>query len=146
MAQLAQVNIARLLAAEGDERVQGFFANIERINAIAEASDGFVWRYEGDYHGSDEQDSLLVFNLSVWQSIEHLAAFVYRSDHVDILRRKSEWMLPMQNAHSALWWVSEGERPAPEMAMAKLQLLNDLGPTAQAFTFAHRFDSPTSLK
>ena len=46
--QLAQINIGKLLAPEGDPRVQPFFDALERINAIADASPGFVWRLQSD--------------------------------------------------------------------------------------------------
>ena len=138
MYHIAQVNIAQLLAPEGDPKVAGFFDNIERINSIADASDGFVWRYDGEYG----DNPLQVFNLSVWQDIESLAQFVYRSAHVDILRQKAQWMRPMDSEHSALWWVEQGHIPSPDEAILKLQHLNICGPSAQAFTFTHRYSAP----
>ena len=141
MYHIAQVNIARLKAPAGDSQVAGFFDNVSRINELAETSKGFVWRYVDDY-GSDP---LLAFNLSVWESIEDLGAFVYRSGHVEIMRRKQEWMQPMVSAHAALWWIKSGQLPTPATAMEKLELISNLGPTPQAFTFSKRFDSPDTL-
>jgi hypothetical protein len=123
MYHIAQVNIARLKASPGDPLVAGFFDNLVRINNLAEESKGFVWRYKEDF----SDDPLMVLNLSVGQNIEQLGAFVYRS------------------GHAALWWIKENQLPSPNLAMEKLALITELGPTADAFTFSQRFDSPDKL-
>jgi hypothetical protein len=134
--QIAQVNIAHLIAPEGDPLVSGFFDNIDRINHLAESSDGFVWRYEGDY-----PDPLLAFNLSVWQSIEQLSQFVYRSAHVEIFRDRQNWFQAMDKNHMALWWVRAGQRPSVEDSLQRLATLDKNGPSAEAFTFKQRFSA-----
>lgn len=131
---LAQVNIAQLVAPEGDPRVADFFNQVPQINALAEASDGYIWRYDGDY-----PEPLIAFNMSVWKSLEDLRLFVYRSAHVHVLRRKQEWFTPMSSAHMALWWIDENHLPTPKEGLAKLELLNTNGPTIDAFTFAQHF-------
>lgn len=131
---LAQVNIAKLVAPHGDPRVAGFFNQVPRINELAEASDGFIWRYEGDY-----PDPLIAFNMSVWKSLEDLRHFVYRSAHVHVLRRKQEWFSPMSSAHMALWWIDENHRPTTDDALAKLESLDTNGPNVDSFTFANPF-------
>ena len=141
MYHIAQVNIARLKAPPGDPVVAGFFDNLVRINTLAESSEGFVWRYKDDFG----DDPLMVLNLSVWQNIEQLVAFVYRSGHVEMLRRKEEWMQSIVKAHAALWWIKAGQLPTPNLAMEKLALITKLGPSADAFTFSQRFDSPDKL-
>ena len=140
MYHLAQVNIAELIAPEGDPRVQSFFDNIDRINHIADDSDGFIWRYDGDFMPSPTT----VFNLSVWSSIEQLREFVFRSDHVEIMRRKQEWMKPAESANLALWWIPAGSKIKPQQAIEKLQLLDQQGPSEQAFTWAHKFAAPNT--
>lgn len=44
---LAQINVGRLIAPRGDARVAPFFAALDRVNALADASPGFVWRMQG---------------------------------------------------------------------------------------------------
>lgn len=138
MYHIAQVNIAMLLAPEGDPKVADYYANIDRINALAENSVGFIWRRVDDYGDNPSQ----LFNLSVWQDIESLSDFVYRSDHMKMLRRKTEWTLPMTKAHSALWWVPQGHTPSAGEAMTKISHLNMFGPSATAFTFSHPYPAP----
>lgn len=140
MPHVAQVNIARLRHAKGHSAVQPFFDQIDEINQLAEASDGFVWRYIGDYG----DDPLVVFNLSVWETLDALSQFVYRSAHVKVLRMKGDWMTPLTSPHLALWWVAENTTPSPEEAMQRLELLETQGPTPNAFDFKHRF-TPSDL-
>ncbi|MEM7358026.1 MAG: DUF3291 domain-containing protein [Pseudomonadota bacterium] len=138
--QLAQINIARLVVPEGDPQVSDFFDNIERINQLAEQSPGYVWRLEDDY----EPDPMLLFNLSIWESIEQLAAFAYRTEHVQFLRRRAEWFIPMETPSLALWWVEEGERPDHEESLRRLAHLEEHGPTPEAFTFTEKFAAPSA--
>jgi Domain of unknown function (DUF3291) len=44
--QLAQINIARMVAPLTDPVMADFVANLKPINALAEASPGFVWRFQ----------------------------------------------------------------------------------------------------
>lgn len=136
--QLAQVNIARLIVAEGDPQVSDFFDNLDRINQLAESSPGYIWRLEGDY----EPDPMLLFNMSIWESIDQLAAFAYRTEHVQFMRRRAEWFVPMQTNSLALWWLLEGERPDHQEALRRLAHLDEHGPSAEAFTFSEKFPAP----
>jgi hypothetical protein len=137
--QIAQVNIARLLVPEGDPQVAEFFNNLDRINALAERSDGFVWRFVGDY----EPDPLLLFNMSIWSSIDHLTQFAYRSDHIKIMRQKTKWFKPMNSASMALWWIEvDSTPPSFDDALARLAHLDENGPTPHAFTFKDAFATP----
>lgn len=85
-----------------------------------------------------DDDSLIV-NLTVWESIEALADFAYRSDHKEVLRRRREWFVPMEEAYLALWWVPAGHHPGVEEAENRLRYLREHGPTPEAFTFRDRF-------
>ena len=134
---LAQVNIAHLIAPQGDPRVQSFFDNVPRINALAESSMGFVWRYEGDY-----PDPLVAFNMSVWESMQALRDYVYRSDHVEIFRRKDEWMQTLHTPHLAMWWIPVGSIPTVQEGLDKLAHLEQHGASSEAFTFSDRFPAP----
>ncbi|CAN7355177.1 DUF3291 domain-containing protein [Phenylobacterium sp. LjRoot225] len=143
--QLAQINIARLLAPIDAPETAEFVANLDRINALAEGSPGFVWRLIGD--GDDAtnlqafDDPAIITNMSVWENLDHLAAFVYRSAHRDVMRRRKEWFSPTET-YMALWWVPAGHRPSPAEGIARLKTIEALGPTADAFTFRNPFPAP----
>jgi hypothetical protein len=144
---LAQVNIGRLLAPIDDPLIADFRGNLVRINALADAQAGFVWRLTGA--GDDatdirpiESDPLLAINVSVWESVEQLAAFAYRTEHRDFVRRRHAWFQPATAAILALWWVPAGERPDPVDAVRRLFHLREHGPTPHAFDFKVRFAAP----
>ena len=95
--QLAQVNIGRLQAPLDSPQLAGFMAALDPVNALADAAPGFVWRlqtedgnatavraFEWDQAGSEG----VIMNMSVWESVEALAAFVYSEQHRQVLRRR----------------------------------------------------------
>ncbi|MEO1060817.1 MAG: DUF3291 domain-containing protein [Actinomycetota bacterium] len=137
--QLAQLNIGRLVALRGYPQVAEFFDALDRINALAEASDGFVWRLQDDEGNATsfhlERDRRLIPNLSVWRDLESLQDFMYRTDHVDFLRRRREWFEPLGREHLVLWWVEDGHRPDLDEALERLAQLEAEGPSPAAFTF-----------
>jgi hypothetical protein len=143
--QLAQLNIAHLSAPIDSPALTDFVTNLDQINALAETSPGFVWRLQTEegnatsisFYGDD-----IIVNLSMWTDMESLHGYVYRSAHNKIMSRRKEWFQRMTQAYQVLWWVPEGHRPSVEEANLKLQLLNDNGPTAEAFTFKHSFPAP----
>jgi hypothetical protein len=145
---LAQVNIGRLLAPIDDPQIADFKAALDEINALAESSPGFVWRLKDDAVGNAttfhpvEGDELVIPNMSVWESVEALADFVYRSAHTSVLRRRREWFERHGVAYLALWWVPAGQVPTLDEAMARLDVIERDGPTPDAFTFAQRFLPP----
>src|SRR5436190_10799386 len=106
---LAQVNIARMLAPIDSPVMEDFVANLDRINALAEASNGFVWRLKDDTNNATSikifDDDFLIVNMSVWENIDVLSQFVYQSDHVEIFKRRKEWFQKMPEMHMALWYV-----------------------------------------
>jgi hypothetical protein len=143
---LAEINIGRLRAPVGDPMIADFVANLDRINALAEASPGFVWRLTGEGNDAtdikpDPTDEMMAVNMSVWENPAALGAFVYRSDHLPIMRRRHEWFEKME-LYMALWWVPVGHRPTVAEGMAKVETLRRLGPTAEAFTFKTPFPAP----
>ncbi|TGD71095.1 DUF3291 domain-containing protein [Mangrovimicrobium sediminis] len=143
--QLAQLNIARLSAPLDSPQLIDFVVNLDRINALADTSPGFVWRLqteEGDATGIDHFGADYIANLSVWESIDALHDYVYRSAHVEILRRKKEWFQKMPESHMVLWWVPAGHTPSIEEAGERLTLMREQGPGPQAFTFKKAFPPP----
>ena len=135
---LAQLNIAMMREPATSPVMADFFANIDRVNALADVAPGFVWRMKGDPPVNPFGDNTLV-NMSVWHSVEALSDFVHKSGHMDIMRRRREWFTREAQATMVLWWVRVGHEPTVEEAAAKLALLREKGPSAEAFTFAtHR--------
>jgi hypothetical protein len=147
--ELAQLNIATMKEPLESPGMADFVANLDRINALAEGSPGFVWRLQTDEGDATALrplgDSTLV-NMSVWRDIESLNSFVYRSTHSEIMRRRREWFDRMREAYLVLWWVPAGHRPSVTEAVAKLDLLRAKGPTADAFTFGNAFPPPGTVQ
>jgi len=144
---LAQLNIGRLRAPTDDPATADFMANLDPINALAESSPGFVWRLQTDEGNATAirafpGDGLMILNLSVWESIETLAGYVYRSAHTPFLRRRGEWFERLGEVYLVLWWIPAGTRPTIEEALARLEQLRTFGPTPGAFTFRHPFPHP----
>jgi len=145
---LAQINVGTLRAPMDAPETAGFADNLDRINALADAASGFVWRLVGDGGNATDilmwDDPLMLLNMSVWTDIESLAAFVYRTAHRDVMRRRAEWFEKV-DVYMCLWWVPVGHVPTPEEAIARLETLRRLGPTAKAFTFREPFAPPDAV-
>src|ERR1041385_2899087 len=144
---LAQLNIGRLRAEVDDPSIAEFMDNLDPINALAEASPGFVWRLQTDEGNATAirafpDDPLMVLNLSVWESMETLADFAYRSAHTAFLRRRAEWFERQGEAYLVLWWIRVGTVPTVEEALARLDHLKRFGPNPEAFTFRRPFPHP----
>lgn len=143
---LAQINVGTMLAPKGDPQVQPFFDAIDRINAVADAAPGFVWRLKDEAGDATAlkptTDPLLLINMSVWEEIESLFTFTYQSAHTPVMAQRRAWFARFEGAHQALWWVPLGHRPTVEEGFAKLWHLDRYGPSAYAFTFKARFPAP----
>jgi len=147
--QLAQLNIAVMKEPLESPLMTDFVANLDRVNALAEQSPGFVWRLqteEGDATALRPMGDNVLVNMSVWRDVESLSQFVYRSGHTEIMRRRREWFDRMSEAHMVLWWVQEGRRPTIDEARKRLELLRQHGPTAEAFTFRASFAPPDAVE
>jgi hypothetical protein len=144
--QLAQMNVGRLVAPSSDPRVKPFFDALERINALADASPGFIWRLASDSGNATDiqptSDPLFIVNMSVWADPESLFNFVYRSAHTPEMARRREYFDRFEGAYQAMWWVPAGHRPTVDEGLARLWRLDRYGPTQQAFTFKARFPAP----
>ncbi len=143
---LAQLNIAEPRAPLESPVMADFVANLDRINALAEASPGFVWRLVDDdganATGLRPFGEQTLVNLSVWTDLASLRAFVFASAHAPILSRRREWFQRMDAASMVLWWVSAGHRPSSAEAKERLDHLRQHGPTVSAFTFRDPFAPP----
>jgi hypothetical protein len=140
---LAQVNIGRMKAPIDDPVMAGFVERLDEINALADQSPGFVWRLQGGEGNATYlrpfDDERIIVNMSVWESVDHLRAYVYRSGHVEVLKRRQEWFEKMDRPFLAMWWVPAGHRPSIDEAKKRLAHLERLGPTPFAFTFQTLF-------
>jgi GNAT superfamily N-acetyltransferase len=138
-AHLAQINIGTMLAATDDPLVAEFMDNLDHINGIADATPGFVWRLQTDSGNATEiqlfPDPLTLINMSVWESVESLKGYVYRSEHVDFFRRRAEWFQPAAK-RVALWHLAAGEIPEIDDAVRRVEFLERNGPSPYAFGFA----------
>ena len=137
---LAQINIAQALGSMESESMKGFVDRLDEINTIADNAPGFVWRLqseEGDATAIRAFDNpLLLINMSVWEDIESLKGYVYKSFHVELIQDRDAWFGKMLQAHQALWWVPAGHIPTVEEGKLKLDHLQQYGPSEAAFTFA----------
>ena len=141
--QIAQVNIGRMNAALDDPVMAGFVARLDEINALADRSPGFVWRLQSSAGNATYlrpyDDDRILFNLSVWQSIDQLRQYVYRTAHAELLRQRRDWFEKFAGAYVALWWVPAGHLPSVDEAKKRLAHLDTQGPTPFAFTFKKTF-------
>jgi hypothetical protein len=138
MRHVAAFNVARMRAPLEDPLMSGFAQALDRINAVADASPGFIWRLIGEDPNDPAIVSLgpsMLVNLSVWTDLPALSAYVYRSSHVEIFRRRSEWFLPLGAANAVLWHVERGHIPSLQEAVDRLRQLQTEGPSTHAFTF-----------
>lgn len=145
--ELAQFNVARCRWPLDDTRMAGFTDELDRVNALADASEGFVWRLQDDTGTATSirpyDDAEVIVNLSVWRTPAALRAYAYRTDHAELLRRRRDWFTPMGGPTLVMWWVSAGTRPTVFEGKARLDRLAGRGPTADGFTFARRFPPPS---
>lgn len=149
---LAEVNVAYMRAPQDDPLLADFVARLDEINALAERSPGFIWRYISDSRDPDAReydDAMVLFNMSVWRDIDALHDFTYRTAHAQLFANRKKWfddaMARMQSRSMALWWIPAGHIPGVDEAKQRLRQLTAEGPTAAAFTFKQRF-SPEGVQ
>jgi hypothetical protein len=143
---VAQLNVARLRAPLDSPQLADFVALLEPINAVADRSPGFVWRLQTEDGNATSirvfDDDMLIVNMSVWESVEALRSFVYRSDHRTVFGRRKEWFEALDQPYLVLWWIPEGHIPTVEEAVRRLEQLRAHGPSADAFTIKDSFAVP----
>ncbi len=141
---LAELNVGRLLAPTDDPRVADFMAALDRINGLGKRMPGFVWMMEGSGEpdtGNTEAkiggDPQYVSNLTVWQSVETMEAFVWNTVHRQFYERRAEWFEVLGRMHFVMWWVPEGHRPTLDEALARLAVRQAQGDSDEAFGWAY---------
>ncbi|MCB9760987.1 MAG: DUF3291 domain-containing protein [Alphaproteobacteria bacterium] len=139
MPHLAQLNVARALHPLDDPRMEGFTRQLDAINALAEASPGFVWRLKTDAGDATdirvEGDPRLIVNMSVWTSIEALRGYVFKSAHGGVMKQRRTWFEAMDTPSLVMWWVEPGTVPTLSEGLDRLAELARSGPSARGFTF-----------
>lgn len=143
---LAQVNIGRIRAPLDSDLMQGFVSRLEAINALADGSAGFVWRLQSDAGDATAlrpwEDEMILINMSVWENLETLQQYVYRTAHAEIMRQRREWFERFEGVYMALWWVPRGHIPTVTEAKERLTSLERDGATPFAFTFREPYPAP----
>jgi Domain of unknown function (DUF3291) len=137
---LAQCNIGRARGPMDDPVMAGFVARLADINALADRSPGFVWRLQEENGNATSiqafEDNLILLNMSVWESPEHLRAFVYQSEHAQVLRQRKSWFERFASVYFVMWWIPVGHIPTVQEARERLAHLQEHGESPHAFSFA----------
>ena len=143
---LAQINIAHCKGPLDSPVMRDFVELLDAMNALADNSSGFVWRWRtpaaGDPVAPVHPDPLVLPNLSVWTTVEALHQYAYRSSHAYVFRNRSKWFEELAGPHLALWWIEAGTTPTIAEGFRRLAILAESGPTSAAFTFKQPFPAP----
>ena len=146
---LAQVNIARSVAPLDEAVMAGFVARLDEINALADGSPGFVWRFQTEAGNATAvrpyADERILVNMSVWETLEALRQYVYRSAHAQLIARRQDWFHKFEQPFLALWWVPAGHVPSVLEGRARLEHLQAHGDSPEAFSFKRSFPAPERL-
>lgn len=149
--QLAQINIGRLHHPIDAPETAEFADALDRINELAEKSPGFVWRLKDEEGNSSSyvsvpghEDPLDIVNYSIWQDLESLKDFMYKTDHVGFLRRRTEWFAPSDQVVTALWWIPAGTVPTILEAYDRLDHLRQHGSSEHAWSLTQPMPAPGS--
>ena len=141
---LAQLNVGIIKYPKDSPGMADFVNALDEINALAENSDGFIWRLmdeEGNAMSFSVFDDETLPNMSVWRDRESLFNYVYKSAHTPFLARRKEWFQMPKEGTMVLWWIPAGHVPTLEEAAKRLNYLREHGPGPQAFTFKRAFDT-----
>src|SRR5215510_16427024 len=142
---LAQINIGRLLASIDDPKIAEFVAQLDPINALADNAPGFVWRLQSASGNATDilynpEDRSILLNMSVWESLEALRDYAYRSDHARVLRDRAKWFEKMDKPIYCLWWVPAGHVPTVAEGRERLEHYQQYGATPFSFWFSQPAD------
>ena len=145
--QLAEINVARMKGVNINDPVMlEFTDNLERVNNLAEQSEGFIWRLKDESNNATSlnpyDDEQVIINISVWESIETLEKFVYKTFHTDFLKRRKEWFHAYGKAYTAMWWIPAGKFPGIAEGVDKLDYLQKNGASELVFDFRNKYLPP----
>ena len=145
---LAQINIGRILAPIDDPLMADFVSQLPPINALADSTPGFVWRLQTESGDATSiriyEDEMVAVNMSVWESMDALKEYVYKSAHYGVVRGRKRWFEKFDGPYMALWWVPAGHIPTPQEGQERLEHLRAHGESEYAFSFSRPFPEPKS--
>ena len=143
---IAQINIGRILAPINNPIMAEFVSQLPPINALADSTPGFVWRLQTESGDATSirvyEDEMVAINMSVWESVNALREYVYKSAHSGVLRDRKRWFERFDGPYMALWWIPAGHTPTPQEGKERLEYLRQHGDTAYAFSFKNIFPQP----
>ncbi len=106
---LAQINIGRLVAPLDDPKIAKFVAQLGPINALADSASGFVWRLQSESGNATDiaynDDPFVIVNMSVWESVEALREFAYKSNHMKVTHGATQY---------SFWFSQQFPQPTDE--------------------------------
>ncbi len=144
---LAQINIGRLVAPLDDPKIAEFVAQLEPINALADKAPGFVWRLQSESGNATDiaynDDPFVIVNMSVWESVEALREFAYKSNHMKVFRDRAKWFEKAEKPMYCLWWIPVGHVPTVAEGRERLEHYQTHGATQYSFWFSQQFPQPT---
>lgn len=144
---IAQFNIAHPIALLDSIKMKEFMNALSKINALAEASPGFVWRMtSGDANTDDNtncrihEDPTAITTMSIWKDFQSLHDYVYKSAHSQYMSKRHLWFKKHSSdtPYQVLWYIPHGHVPTLEEGYSKLQLLHHIGSSEEAFSWADR--------
>ena len=120
---IAQLNVARARAETDSPVLADFMAALDRINALADAAPGFVWRLQTESGNATDirpsDDPLFLVNMSVWSSVDALFEFVYKTAHTQVMaRRRLGALLKPYGVASTTYIVEDADAIADSIAAA----------------------------
>jgi len=144
---LAEINVARMKGVNIDDPImKEFVDNLDTVNALAEESEGFVWRLKDESNNATNlnplSDEQILINVSIWTGIASLEQFVFKTFHSEFLKRRREWFTAYGKVYVAMWWIEKGKTPTMEEAISKLNDLEKKGASSGAFNFRTKFPKP----
>ena len=133
--------------------MSGLVARIAEMNEIAERSPGFVWRLAGVQVAAEDlrafedyivpfDPALIFYNMSVWESVEHLREYAFESRHREMLHGRRAWIEESVRPQVVMWWVPERHRPTVGESAERFHALHTQGPTPFAFSLQRTFPPP----
>ena len=141
---LAELNVGRLLAPTDDPRVAEFMNALDRVNGLGRRMPGFVWMMDGSGKpGTGNTDTRIdgdaqyVSNLTVWETVETLEAFVWNTVHRQFYERRAEWFEVLGKMHFVMWWVPVGHKPTLSEALGRLEQIMANGDSDDAFGWSY---------
>ena len=137
-----QFNVAQMKYPKDASEMQSFFNAVPHVQRLAESSPGFIWREvnEDDPTISNRLGTDFIVNLSAWESLDALYAFVFSQSHRQIMMARDHWFTHVGKALSVVWFANDAPYPSWDQAIDRLEMLWQNGPTRDAFDYswAHR--------